>query len=92
MEDVSHADIKIVKNLNVLHSVRKTFIEAESNAKFMSCFKSKKQSYNRNWVWNFGDMVYYKRRSLDKCKGSGTVIGQENKEILVKHGGYYIRV
>ena len=48
MEDVSHADIKIVKNLNVLHSVRKTFIEAESNAKFMSCFKSKKQSYNRN--------------------------------------------
>ena len=37
-------------------------------------------------------MVYNKRKSLDKWKGPGTVIGKENKQILVKHGGYYIRV
>ena len=37
-------------------------------------------------------MVYYKRKSSDKWKGLGMVIGKENKHILVKHDGYYIRV
>ena len=37
-----------------------------------------------------GDLVYYKRKDSEKWKGPGKVIGKENKQLLVKHGGYYI--
>ena len=36
-------------------------------------------------------MVYYRRKNNDIWCGPGTVIGQENKQILVKHGGVYYR-
>ena len=35
--------------------------------------------------------IGFRRRSSDKSKGPGTVIGKENKQILVKHGSYYKR-
>ena len=43
-------------------------------------------------MYDFGDLVYYKRKDSDKWKGPGKVIGKENKQILVKHRGYYVRV
>ena len=33
-----------------------------------------------------GDNVYYKRRTDDYWKGPATVIGQENQQVLIKHG------
>ena len=36
--------------------------------------------------------MYYKRNDSFKCKGPGTVLGQERQKILVKHGGVYVRV
>ena len=38
-----------------------------------------------------GDLVSYRRSGDDKWRGPGTVIGKENKQILVKHGGVYYR-
>ena len=89
MEDVSHADI-LVKHLNALHTARKAFIEAESNEKLRHALKAKNRETTRI-EYEIGDMVYYKCKSSDKWKGPGTVIGKENKQLLVKHGGYYIR-
>ena len=90
MEEFSHADI-LAKHLNALHAARKAFMEAESSDKLRRALKAK----NRETAaieYEIGDMVYYIRKSSDKWKGPGTVIGKENTQILVKHGGYYIRV
>ena len=39
-----------------------------------------------------GDIVYYKRNNSNEWKGPGTVIGQDGQQVLVKHGGSYVRV
>ena len=37
-------------------------------------------------------MVYYKRNDSNVWRGPGVVIGRDGKQVLVKHGGVYIRV
>ena len=90
MEDVSTTDI-IVKQLNALHVARKAFIEAESNEKLHRALKAKNQ-ITTGITYEIGDIVYYKCEDSNKWKGPGKVIDKEDKQILVKHGGYYIRV
>ena len=90
MEDVSKADI-IVKHLNALHAARKAFIEAESNEKLCHALKAKNQ-VTTGITYEIGDIVYYKHKDSNKWKGPGKVIGKWDKQILVKHGGYYKRV
>ena len=90
MEDVFHAE-KWVKQLNALHAARKAFIKAESNDKLCRVLKVKNRD-TTGIEYEIGDMIYYKRKSSDKWKGPGMTIGKENKQILVKQGGYYIRV
>ena len=89
MEDAPYAGI-LVKYLNALHAARKAFIKAESNNKLHHALKTKNRE-TTGIEYEIGDMVvYYKRKSSDKWKGPGTVTGKENKQILVKHGGFYI--
>ena len=90
MEDLTHSQL-VVKHLNAMHAARKPFIEAESNEKLHRALKSKAR-VTAGLVYDLGDLVCYKRKDSDKWKGSGKVIGKENKQILVKHGGYYVCV
>ena len=39
-----------------------------------------------------GDRVFYKRNENAKWQGPGIVIGKDGKQVLVRHGGIYIRV
>ena len=43
-------------------------------------------------MYDLNDLVYHKRKDSDKWKGPGKVIRKQNKQILVKQGGYYARV
>ena len=43
-------------------------------------------------VFITGDYVYYKWASDLKWHGPATVLGQEGQQVLLKHGGFYIRV
>ena len=36
--------------------------------------------------------VVYKRQGEDKWRGPGNVIGRDGKQVLVRHGGIYVRV
>ena len=90
MEDVSHVDI-LVKHLNAFHAAKKAFVEAEPNDKLRCALKAKNRE-TTGIEYKIGDLVYYKCKSSDEWKSPGTVIGKENKQILVKHGGYYIRI
>ena len=43
-------------------------------------------------VYFQGDLVYYKRVDSSQWKGPASVLGKEGQQVLLKHGGYYIRV
>ena len=90
MADVSTTDI-IEKHLNALHGARKAFIKAESNETLRRTLKAKNR-ITTGITYEIGDIDYYKRKNSNKWKGPGKIIGKEDKYILVKHGGYYIRV
>ena len=81
----------ILQHLKALHEARKAFIEAESNEKLRHALKSKTR-VTTAVAYNLGDSVYYKRKDSDKWRGPGVIIGKENKQVLVKHGGFYVRV
>ena len=89
MEDVSKT--YIVKHLNTLHAARKAFTEADSNEKLRCALKAKNR-IKTGITYEIGDTVYYKRKDSNKWKGPGKVFGKEDKQILVKDSGYYIRV
>ena len=43
-------------------------------------------------VYQTGDVGFYKRNESSKWKGPGIVIGRDNHQVFVKHGGTYVRV
>ena len=81
----------VAYNLNAMHAARKAFIESESCERLRRAMKHNVRSSGEVKFIN-GDIVYYRRNSDGCWKGPGRVIGQENKQILVKHGSTYIRM
>ena len=81
----------IANHLNEMHAACKAFIEAEASDKLRRAIKAKTRVSTRI-IYQPGDLVYYKRNDSNQWKGPGTVLGCENKQILVKQGGVYIRV
>ena len=39
-----------------------------------------------------GDLVFFKRKDEHRWKGPATVIGQDGQQVILKHGGYIVRV
>ena len=74
-----------------MHAARKAFIEAEASEKLRRTIKVKTR-VSTGMIYQSGDIVYYKRNDSNQCKGPGRVLGRENKQILVKQVGVYIRV
>ena len=88
----SASDSELVnRHLNAMAAARKAFIEAESSQRIKRALKHniRPSSHNKYFV---GDSVYYKRNDSKKWKGPGRVIGHDSQQILVKHGGTYVRV
>ena len=72
-----------------MHSARKAFIESESSEKLQRALRHQVRPDLAQPYAN-DDLVYYKQNELPHWLGPGTVIGTENKQILVKHGGSYV--
>ena len=73
-----------------MHAVRKQFIKCESLEKLRRELRHQvrigiTQSYKH------GDVVFYKRNLYDRWLGPETVRRWEHKQVLVKHGGTYVR-
>ena len=81
----------VENNLKTMNSARKAFIEAECSEKIKRALKHTVRSCN-DAVFENGDKVYYKRNNNPRWKGPGCVIGQDGKNVLIKHGGETIRV
>ena len=78
-------------NLNAMHTARQDFIKCESSEKIKRALRHNVRSSSVEDVTN-GDEVYYKRNDDYKWHGPGKVIGRDGKQVLVKHGGVYVRV
>ena len=79
------------ENLNALHVARKEFLQCESSEKLRRALRSNIRSTPTENV-NNGDLVYYKRNEGTEWHGPGSVIGRDGKQVLVRHGGTYVRV
>ena len=77
-------------NLNALHAARQAHIKAESDEKIRRALRHNIRT-SGDKIYTTGDKVYYKRAAEIKWRGPGTVIGQDGQQVLVKHGGVYVR-
>ena len=90
LENMSSSEV-VANNLNAMHAARRAFVQAESSEKLMRALRHKVRPIIGQQFEN-GDRVYFKRNESNIWKGPGTVIGAENKQVLVKHGGTFVRV
>ena len=81
----------VAENLNAMYLARKAFIEQESAERLRRALNRKSRTYS-NVVFCQGDQVYYWRNNSTEWHGPAVVIGRDGQQVLVKHGGYYVRV
>ena len=81
----------VADNLNAMAKARVEFVRNESNEKIRRALLHQVRSSNTEDLTN-GDSVYYKRNDDDRWRGPGVVIGRDGKQVLVRHGGTYVRV
>ena len=87
-EPVSHI---IKENLNALHKAREAFIQTENSEKIKRALSLPVRTSGEVKYFN-GDRVYYKRKDSRAWHGPATVLGQDGQQVLLKHGGVYVRV
>ena len=90
LEGVTACDV-VAENLNAMHAARKAYIASESSEILRRALRHQVRP-SISARYNNGDLVYFKRNDFDRWLGPGTVIGTEHKQVLVKHGGSYVRV
>jgi hypothetical protein len=81
----------VAENLNAMHLARATFIKQEAAERLRRALNRKSRTYS-NKTFCQGDLVYYWRNNGSEWHGPAVVIGKDSQQILVKHGGMYIRV
>ena len=90
LEPVTASDL-VRENLNAMHSARVQFLKFESLEKVKTALKHNTRQTLLKDLQN-GDEVYYKRNDSKEWHGPGVVIGKDGKQVLVRHGGIYVRV
>ena len=90
LEGVSTSEM-IASIINAKHAAWRAHIENESSEKLRRAVRHQVRT-SASQIYNNGDLVLFKRNEADRWLGPGTVIGWENKQVLVKHGGTYVRV
>ena len=78
------------KHLSALHAGRMAFIKAETSEKIRRALRHQVRPSGR--IFQNGELVYYKRDDNQEWKGPGTIIGQDGKIVIIKHGSYIVRI
>lgn len=90
LETTQPSDI-VRANLTAMHVARREFMKSESSERISRAMRHNIRSSDLNDVQN-GDEVFYKRNGSHEWHGPGIVIGRDGKQVLVRHGGVYVRV
>ena len=81
----------LTDNLIALHKAREAFISSENSEKIRRALSNNiRTSGDAKYITR--DIVYQKRANDRRWKGTGSVLGQDGQQVLVKHGSQYIRV
>ena len=81
----------VIKNLKAIASARKAYMESESKEKIRRALRHNIRTTNDHRYVS-GDIVFYKRKDSKKWKGPARVLGTDSQQVLLKHGGIYVRV
>ena len=81
----------VVYNLNTMQAACQAFAKSESAEKLRRALCHHTRTYS-DVKYFTGNIDHYKRNNSNEWKGPGTVIGQDGQQVLVKHGGSYVRV
>ena len=81
----------VADNYNAGNAARIDFVKNESNEKLRRALSHQVREDDVADLQN-GDSVYYKHQNENKWRGPGNVIGRDGKQVLVRHGGTYVRV
>ena len=90
LNEVTSSDI-VRENLKALHSARQAFMASESSERIRRALRHNVRTSGEQKFFT-NDKVYYHRLNSKEWKGPCTVLGQEGQQVLLKHGGTYIRV
>ena len=92
LEDIQSRSSDIVReNLNAQHASRVAFMESERSERLRRALRTNTRTYSDQVIIN-GDKVFYKRKESKRWKGPAFVLGKDGQQVLLKHGGFYIRV
>ncbi len=83
--------VTVEKNLKALHKAREAVIQSDSSENIKRALRHNVRTCN-DIKFHQGECVYYKRNNNERWHGPGTVIGQDHKQNLVKHGNDLVRV
>ena len=84
------SSLTVSENMKAMFAAREAFIESECSEKIKRALRHKVRTCNEAFFEN-GDKVFYKRNDNQRWRRPRIVIGQENKTVLVKHGGEHVR-
>ena len=77
--------------MNAIHTAQAAFTKSEACKKLRRGIRAKTRTV-ASLTYEPGDILYFKQENSNLWKGPHTVIGRENKQILVKYGETYLRV
>ena len=81
----------VATNLTAMHEAREQFVKSEASERIRRALRHNVREGSSQDVQN-GDEVFYKRDDSNEWRGPGVVIGRDGKQLLVRHGGVYVRV
>ena len=80
----------LANNLTAIHATRQAHMKAENCERLKRALKTKVRTFDH--TYQHGDYVYYKRERQEGWEGPARVVFQDNKVILVRHGGFFYKV
>ena len=81
----------VAENLRAMHDARLDFLKNENSEKIRRALLHQVRGNDVEGLEN-GDKVLYKRKDSEQWHGPAIVIGKDGKQVLVRHGGVYVRV
>ena len=80
----------LADHLNAMYLSRQAYMKAMQSDRLKRALKDKITFQDEKYF--IGDQVYFKRKDQKRWQGPASVLGQDGKVVVVRHGGFILRV